>query len=180
MKWLEIVPQDVLFGRNCFHMGWRCSPVRGARWERWEGSLLPPHPSLQPFSALPQPAFLKPVFFLEGPSWWMFPSPLGRSSKPPLRTQLPRKLPPPAPGLHQACRGWAPSPAGAEALTGPWHIPLHKPLLPGAQKDSYKIFRSSPEPLLPSKLIGLKTNTGGVLPCPFLAFVSTLRSCFLL
>lgn len=103
MKWLEIVPQDVLFGRNCFHMGWRCSPVRGARWEQWEGSLLPPHPSPQPFSALPRPAFLKPVFFLEGPSRLMFLSPLGRSSKPPLCTQLPKKLPPPAPGLHQAC-----------------------------------------------------------------------------
>lgn len=94
------------------------------------------------------------------------------------RNQLPRKLLCSESALRLLGPG-ASLPVRAEALTGSWHVLLPKPLLPRAQKDIYKIFQSSPEPLLPPKLIGLKTNPGIFLTHSFPVSVSTLQSCFL-
>lgn len=116
--------------------------------KQWESPRLPPHPSLQP---LPSRA-AKTSIFLGGLI-------LVGISQVYRKKQLPRKLQQPAPGLLQPHWGQVPPLMGPEALRVPWHIPLHKLLHPGSWKDSYNISPSSPEPLFPSKLIGLKTNT---------------------
>lgn len=148
-----------------------------ALWDPGEssGRALPssPYPFLQPFLTLSQTAFQKPVFswsvnpgglFLdlwEEAGWFHLPV---HTCKAALKEAAPCSL-----GLG----------VPAEALTGSWHVPLSKPLLLQAQRDMDKIFQSSPEPLLPPKLIGLKTNPGFLIPYPFPAAVSTLWSCFL-
>lgn len=142
------------------------------------------------FQCSPKLHFKKRYYFLQGPSQWKFSRPLGRSRV--LlhaqcffmclmhihRNQLPRKLLCSESALRLLGLG-ASFPVRAEALTGSWHVLLPKPLLPWAQKDIYKIFQSTPEPLLPPKLTGLKTNPGVFLTHSFPVSVSTLQSCFL-